>query len=109
MMPSMSHRSEQSESAEPNVSALERLTRGIESPAQREILVECLAGKIPPATALAQLHQETGDASVMRAIIDDVTKRAASLSRATDSLLRDRVDDLTQLVVESEPESERAD
>jgi hypothetical protein len=45
----------------------------------------------------------------MRAIVDDVTRRAASLSRATDSLLRDRVDDLTQLMVESEPESERAD
>lgn len=45
----------------------------------------------------------------MRVIIDDVTRRAASLSRATDSLLRDRVDDLTQLMVETEPENEELD
>jgi hypothetical protein len=31
------------------------------------------------------------------------------LSRATDSLLRDRVDDLTQLMVETEPENEELD
>ena len=36
-----------------------------------------------------------------------MTQRAASLSRATDSLLRDRVDDLTQLVIENEPGCEK--
>ena len=105
----MSPRSEGSEAQEPSAGALERLTSGITSRPQREILIECLAGRIPPATALIQLHDETRNPAEMRVIIDDVTRRAASLSRATDSLLRDRVDDLTQLMVETEPENEELD
>jgi len=104
----MSPISEGSES-EPSAGALERLTSGIASRSQRDILIECLAGRIPPAIALTRLHDETPDAGAMRAIIDDVTRRAALLSRATDSLLRDRVDDLTQLMVETEPENEELD
>jgi hypothetical protein len=45
---------------------------------------------------------KTGDPVIVRAAVDDVTRRAATLSRSGDSLLRDRVDDLTQLVVESD-------
>jgi hypothetical protein len=36
----------------------------------------------------------------MRAAIDDVTHRAATISRATDMLVHDRVDELTQVFVE---------
>jgi ubiquinone/menaquinone biosynthesis C-methylase UbiE len=49
-----------------------------------------------------QMLIETENAAVVRAAVDDVTRRAADLSRSGDSLLRDRVDDLTQLVVENE-------
>lgn len=84
-----------------------RLTSGIDSPRHREILVRCLSGALSPAVALMQLLIETEDAAVVRATIDEVTRRAASVSRSSDSLLRDRVDDLTQLVVENEPGCER--
>jgi len=36
----------------------------------------------------------------VRAAIDDVTHRAATLSRASDMLVQDRVDELTQVFVE---------
>jgi ubiquinone/menaquinone biosynthesis C-methylase UbiE len=87
--------------------ALERLTSGIEPQAHREILMRCLSGALSPAVALMQLLIETEDATEVRAVVDEVTERAAKLSRATDSLLRDRVDDLTQLVVENEPGVEK--
>lgn len=87
--------------------AVERLTSGIEPAAHRDILTRCLSGTLSPAVALMQLLIETEDASMVRATVDEVTRRAASLSRATDSLLRDRVDDLTQLVVENEPGCEK--
>jgi SAM-dependent methyltransferase len=54
-----------------------------------------------------QLLIETEEAAQVRATVDEITSRAALLSRATDSLLRDRVDDLTQLVVENEPGCEK--
>lgn len=92
---------------DPEVSAVERLTAGIEPQAHRQILVHCLSGSLSPAVALMQLLIETEDAALVRGTVDEVTRRAASLSRATDSLLRDRVDDLTQLVVENEPGCEK--
>jgi len=82
--------------------AVERLTAGIEHEGTRDILKRCLSGSLSPAAALTQLLVETKDPAKVKAAVDDVTQRAASLSRATDSLLRDRVDDLTQLVVEQE-------
>jgi hypothetical protein len=91
-----------SEGTGSNPTALERLTSGIEPPVQREILVRCLSGALAPPVALMQLLTELGDAAAVRAAVDEVTRRAALLSRATDSLLRDRVDDLTQLMVENE-------
>lgn len=92
---------------DPEAGALARLTAGIEPLAHREILVRCLAGRLSPAVALMQLLIETEDAAVVRGTVDEVTRRAATISRATDSLLRDRVDDLTQLVVENEPGCEK--
>lgn len=87
--------------------AVRRLTSGIEPVAQREVLDRCLSGSVSPAVALMQLLIETEDASQVRSVVDEITRRAASLSRATDSLLRDRVDELTQLVVENEPGCEK--
>lgn len=92
---------------DPESGAVDRLTSGIEPVASRDILRRCLSGSLSPAVALMQLLIETEDVSAVRAAVDDVTQRAASLSRATDSLLRDRVDDLTQLVIENEPGCER--
>lgn len=83
-------------------SAVARLTSGIEEPTHREIVVRCLSGDISPAVALTQLLLETGDRAAVRAVVDDVTRRAASVSRATDSLVRDRVDELTQLMIDNE-------
>lgn len=79
----------------------------MEPQAHRDIMMRCLSGMLSPAVALMQLLIETEDAAAVRATVDEVTRRAATVSRATDSLLRDRVDDLTQLVVENEPGCER--
>jgi hypothetical protein len=92
---------------DPEASAVARLTAGIEPAAYQDILVRCLSGRLSPAVALMQLLIESEDAAVVRSAIDEVTRRAAALSRASDSLLRDRVDDLTQLVVENEPGCEK--
>src|SRR6266705_2471041 len=82
--------------------AVKRLLRGIQHDVVREVLARCLNGSISPAVALMQMLIETENAVVVRAAVDDVTRRAAALSRSGDSLLRDRVDDLTQLVLENE-------
>ena len=92
---------------DPEQGAVDRLTAGIEPAAHRDILRRCLSGSLSPAVSLMQLLIETEDAAQVRAAVDEVTRRAASLSRATDSLLRDRVDDLTQLVIENEPGCEK--
>ena len=92
---------------DPEQGAVDRLTAGIEPAAQRDILRRCLSGTLSPAVSLMQLLIETEDAAAVRAAVDEVTRRAASLSRSTDSLLRDRVDDLTQLVIENEPGCEK--
>lgn len=78
---------------------MKRLVQGLDDDAVRDILVHCLEGSISSSAALMQLLVETRDPAVVRAAVDDVTRRAATLSRSGDSLLRDRVDDLTQLVV----------
>ncbi len=86
---------------------INRLVAGVGTSAHQETLRRCLSGVSSPAVALMQLLIETEDAASVRAIVDTVTSRAATLSRATDSLLRDRVDELTQLLVENEPGCER--
>lgn len=87
--------------------AVRRLTVGIEPAEHREILTRCLNGSISPAVALMRLLIDTEDAAVVRATVDELTMRAAVLSRAGDSLIRDRVDELTQLMVENELGCER--
>lgn len=87
--------------------AIRRLTDGIEPSGHREILGKCLAGVLSPAVALMQLLIDTEDAAAVRATIDKLTMRAAAISRSTDNLVRDRVDDLTQLMVENELGCER--
>ena len=79
--------------------AINRLTNGVEPPQIRAILVQCLAGELAPSIAIPRMLSEKGPA-IVRAAIDDVTHRAATLSRASDMLVQDRVDELTQLFVE---------
>ena len=81
--------------------AVKRLASGIEAPAMREILERCLEGELSPAVAVMQMLIETEDAAAVQSAIDNITARAANLSRSNDSLLRDRVDELTQLVVDN--------
>jgi hypothetical protein len=79
--------------------AINRLTDGVQPPGIRAILVQCLAGEVAPSAAVARMIAE-GGAPTARAAIDDVTHRAATLSRASDMLVHDRVDELTQVFVE---------
>jgi hypothetical protein len=79
--------------------AISRLTDGLQPPAIRAILVQCLAGEVAPSVAISRMLAVGGPLSV-RAVIDDVTHRAATLSRASDRLVQDRVDELTQIFVE---------
>ena len=79
--------------------AISRLTDGLQPPAIRAILVQCLIGELAPSAAISRMLEAEG-ASTVRAAIDDVTRRAATLSRAGDTMVRDRVDELTQIFVE---------
>ena len=79
--------------------AITRLTDGIEPREVRAILVQCLAGDLAPSEAIARMLAESGAVAV-RLAIDDVTHRAATISRASDMLVQDRVDELTQVFVE---------
>src|SRR5437762_13536633 len=83
--------------------AITRLTDGVQPPPIRAILVQCLAGEVAPSVAISRMIAAEG-ASTARAAIDDVTRRAATLSRASHRLVQDRVDELTQVVVEKVPE-----
>src|ERR1700693_2352819 len=80
--------------------AINRLTNGVQPPVMRAILVQCLAGNIAPSAAISRMLAE-GPLPIVRAAIDDVTERAASISRASDMLVHDRVDELTQVFVEN--------
>ncbi len=79
--------------------AINRVTDGVRPLEVRAILVQCLAGEVAPSTAIARMIAVSGAATV-RAAIDDVTHRAATNSRASDMLVQDRVDELTQVFVE---------
>ena len=69
--------------------------------------MRCLNGSVSPAVALMRLLIDTEDVAAVRTTVDEITMRAAALSRAGDSLIRDRVDELTQLMVENELGCER--
>ena len=79
--------------------AINRLADGVQPPEVRAILVQCLAGEVAPSTAITRMLA-TGGAVTVRAAIDEVTLRAATISRASDMLVHDRVDELTQVFVE---------
>jgi hypothetical protein len=79
--------------------AVTRLTDGVQPARIRAILVQCLSGEVAPSAAISRMLAAE-DAVVVRAAIDDVTRRAATLSRAGDMLVQDRVDELTQIFVE---------
>lgn len=79
--------------------AILRLTDGVQPAGIRAILVQCLAGEVAPSAAISRMLA-VENAGVVRAAIDDVTHRAATISRAGDRLVRDRVDELTQIFVE---------
>ena len=80
--------------------AISRLAAGLEPAAIRAILVQCLTGELAPSTAISRMVA-AGGASAARAVIDEVTHRAAKFSRASDRLVQDRVDQLTQVFVEN--------
>ena len=82
------------------VEAINRLTDGVQPVAVRAILVQCLTGEVAPSAAIARMLSEESPATV-RAAIDNVTHRAATISRASDMLVHDRVDELTQVFVEN--------
>jgi hypothetical protein len=79
--------------------AINRLADGVQPNEVRAILVQCLAGELAPSTAITRMLAKGGPATV-RAAIDEVTHRAATISRASDMLVHDRVDELTQVFVE---------
>ncbi|HEY1951233.1 MAG TPA: hypothetical protein VGG76_00375 [Gemmatimonadaceae bacterium] len=83
--------------------AISRLTDGVQPRGIRAILVQCLAGEVAPSSAISRMLSAE-NALVVRAAIDDVTRRAATISRAGDTLVRDRVDELTQVFVEQVPD-----
>ncbi len=79
--------------------AINRLADGVQPSEVRAILVQCLAGELAPSTAITRMLA-TGGVVTVRAAIDEVTHRAATISRASDMLVHDRVDELTQVFVE---------
>jgi hypothetical protein len=80
--------------------AINRLTDGVQPEDMRAILVQCLAGEVAPSGAISRMLAER-PLSTVRAVIDYVTLRAATISRASDNLVHDRVDELTQVFVET--------
>lgn len=81
--------------------AVARLTADIDSVSLRNAVSEYLRGDASPASTLRALVVNSGLESA-RHVIDQVTYRAATISRAGDNLVRDRADELTQLFVETE-------
>src|SRR3954471_247904 len=84
----------------PEAEAINRLTDGVQPAVMRAILVQCLIGEVAPSAAVSRMLAEGGTHTV-RAAIDEVTLRAATISRASDMLVHDRVDELTQFFIEN--------
>ena len=81
---------------------VDRLVAGVEPASFRPILARCLAGTVSPQVALMQMICESESAAAVRGAVDAVTARTDADSRATDSIVRDRVDDLTRILVDHE-------
>lgn len=79
-----------------------RLIDSVQPAEARAVLLRCLSGELAPASALAQLLHVTGSAAAVRRAVDVVTHNAAVASRSGDRLLQDRVDELTQVLVDPE-------
>jgi predicted TPR repeat methyltransferase len=82
--------------------AVERMTRAVSAPELRPIVARYLAGALSAQVALMQMVIACEDAGAVRRAVDEVTAEADAHSRATDAIIRDRVDALTRLVVENE-------
>ena len=85
-----------------------RLTTGIEPEPVRRAFLRCLDGELPPRAALVQILLASGSVTALRELVDEITARADEDSRAGDSLVRDRADELTRLFVENEAACARA-
>jgi len=85
-----------------------RLAAGLAPEPARRTVVRCLDGELSAREALAQLLLVTRSVTAVRELVDEVTARADADSRAGDSLVRDRADALTRLVVENEAACARA-
>jgi SAM-dependent methyltransferase len=79
-----------------------RLTAGLEPEAARRTLVRALDGERSPVVTLVCLLEACGTVTAVRELVDEITARADEDSRAGDSLVRDRADELTRLFVEHE-------
>jgi hypothetical protein len=86
--------------------AVARLTGNVEPESSRAILVQCLGGELSPAVAIVRLLAVSNDVADVRGVIDHITSRAATRSRAGDNLVHDRADSLTQLFVDNLRECE---
>jgi hypothetical protein len=84
----------------PEAEAINRLTNGVQPAVMRAILVQCLTGEVAPSATISRMLAQ-GAPHTVRAAIDEVTLRAATISRASDMLVHDRVDELTQIFVEN--------
>jgi predicted TPR repeat methyltransferase len=82
--------------------AVARLVRAVTDEELRPIVRRYLEGELSPQVALMQLVIACEDAAAVRRAVDEVTAEVDAQSRATDSIVRDRVDALTELVVENE-------
>ncbi len=85
-----------------------RLAAGLAPEPARRAVVRCLDGELTPRAALAQLLLVTRSVTAVRELVDEITARTDADSRAGDSLVRDRADALTRLLVESEAACARA-
>ncbi|HKG93096.1 MAG TPA: class I SAM-dependent methyltransferase [Gemmatimonadaceae bacterium] len=91
----------------PHSPLVRRLTAGLEPPTVRLTMERCLGGELSTAVAIVSLLDQTRSAEKVRGVVDEVTRRADEDSRVEDRLVRDRVDDLTQLLVDRELEVDR--
>ena len=85
-----------------------RLTAGISPEPARRALVRCLDGELTSRAALVQILLASGSVTALRELVDEITARADEDSRAGDSLVRDRADELTHLFIENEEACARA-
>jgi hypothetical protein len=85
-----------------------RLTRDVSPEAARRALLRCLDGELSPRATLAMLLLAQGSVTAVRELVDEITARTDEDSRAGDSLVRDRADELTRLFVENEAACARA-